>query len=977
MTFDVLVYKIITNYSGSWPSDMGTHTLSADNYIHVLLDDVTETFIVKYQASPNEGINILGTLTDGPHLFFGFDGAVTLETAQPYYQWCDGTTLNKVNVLNNFPYSFLSFFPGALECVIAPTCDLEIGSLYTVTPSSGPSTADGVIAVTATSSNGTIKFSLDPDFEYATAGQLSGTFSGLLANTYTIYAKDAIGCTDTIIIEVLVTTVYGVRHRLDFTDLHHISQKAIRFDIEERAYVGPIEEMCGEGRNPIVVRYEGDRDDGSVAMVPSHSILSVLVETEGQYTHLHQQDDRKYRGKLYIGEDFGSLALYHVGYAIAEFHAEPYLLPPYGMEVTFSDQLGEMKNLEFVDLNENKFKGDLKAIKIISEILKKTGLELPIRCGINVFEENMAMADTDDPLDQIYIDSRIYYGDKNEPDKCSDVLKSIIDPFRAQMFQSQGVWWIIRLSDSVGTFAYREFDFNGDFDSNDEFNPIKELDTPTAVRAGAGAMFVNASQRLEYLRNFGYFAITHDLKKDGNLIDEGRFEAEDIIDLGSGNKMFKNWNATVGQPGTTFGHEAVINGQSLGAFYFDFSMANNPQVDSLLYSVVIPMDGQGKYRFSFQYLIAAKYKVPYIRIAWTLKFHRPGGSDYIWLCTAPNGAWQYEITEVLNELYVSEYDKWQTFEILHHLDRPIDSVEISFYAHNHYGRDFADETALRDFDLGGLENPLGVKRYMLTAGETYAYTSYYSDEADAFPDVVRPDNFTPGSGGRDWLWKLDSVMSFFGASDNVGFVNRTKFDNVALSFYPLVFTPITQYIEPQETLTYSETTDVFVESDFTKDVLLGDMIRFNNEFERNERNIYRAYFRFADGTPTQFWGRVGVSESKNILQILLEDYIAQFRQPQRKLTGQKMTNTVLHFVNCLRDNIDGTRYRPLTFEFDVLNASYTPEMAAVIAGEDGEPPYDPGQFDCRAFSSAFKVGTCVPVELEADIFDETFDESYN
>lgn len=972
MTFDVLVYKIITNYSGSWPSDMGSHTLSADNYIHVLLDDVTETFIVKYQASPFEGINILGTLTDGPHLFFGFDGAVTLETPQPYYQWCDGTQLNKVNVLNNFPYAFLSFFPGALECVIAPTCDLEINSLYSVTPASGPSTADGVITVTATSSNGTIKFSLDPDFDYATAGQLSGTFSGLLPDTYTIYAKDAIGCMDEITIEVLVTTVYGVRHRLDFTDLHHISQKAIRFDIEERAYVGAIEEMCGEGSNPIVVRYEGDRDDGSVAMVPSHSILRILVETEGQYTHLHQQDDRKYRGKLYIGEDFGSLQLYHVGYAIPEFHAEPYLLPPYGLEVTFSDQLGEMKNLEFVDLNENKFKGDLKAIKIIAEILKKTGLELEIRCGINVFEENMAVVDTDDPLDQIYIDSRIYY----EPTlKCSDVLKSIIDPFRAQMFQSQGVWWIIRLSDSVGTFAYRGFDFNGDFDFNDEFNPIKELDTPTAVRAGAGAMFVNASQRLEYLRNFGYFAITHNLKKDGNLIDEGRFEAEDIIDLGSGNKMFKNWNATIGQPGTTFGHETVINGNSLGAFYFDFSMANNAQADSQLYSVVIPMDDFGKYRFSFQYLVAARYKVPFIRIAWTLKFHKVGGG-YIWLCTAPNGSWQYELTEVKNELYVTEYDKWQTFEVMHPLNLaiPTDSVEISFYAHNHYGRDFANEAAIRAFDLRGMENPLGVKRYMAgDTGETNTYTSYYSDEADAFPDVVRPNNFTAGSSGRDWLWKLDSILNI---GPGVSFVERTKFDNVALAFYPLVFTPITQYIEPQETLTYSETTNVFVESDFTKDVLLGDMIRYNNEFERNERNIYRAYFRFSDGTPTQFWARSGVGESKNILQILLEDYIAQFSEPQRKLTGQKMTNTVLHFVNCLRDNIDGTRYRPLTFEFDVLNASYTPEMAAVMAGADGEPPLDPGQFDCRAFSSAFKVGTCVTV-LEEDIFDETFDESFN
>jgi hypothetical protein len=46
----------------------------------------------------------------------------------------------------------------------------------------------------------------------------------------------------------------------------------------------------------------------------------------------------------------------------------------------------------------------------------------------------------------------------------------------------------------------------------------------------------------------------------------------------------------------------------------------------------------------------------------------------------------------------------------------------------------------------------------------------------------------------------------------------------------------------------------------------------------------------------------------------------------------------------------------MTFEFDVKNATYTPDMAGVTAGEDGEPPYAPGAFDNQEFSTAFSIG---------------------
>ena len=963
-TFDVLVWKIVTSYTGTWAgSPSGPYTLTADNYIHVQINDATNTLSVQYTSAEAEGAGTIyaTSLTDGPNLFFGYDGAVQLVTIAPYYQYCEGTTLHQVGTSNGFPYGTLSTNPNNSECQIAPTCDLEISNSYTITEASSPSVSDGAITISATSSNGTIKYSLDPAFDYATQGQTSTTFSGLYSGTYTIYAKDAVGCQDNISFEIKVTEVYGVLYRLDFDDALGMSHKYCRVDIEERAYAGAVTEICG-GETPIVITYRGDSDDPSKPMITSYAEMQLLVETDGQFTALFQGDDRKYKVKVYIGDAIGTISIYWTGFIVPEFHSEPYLFEPYIISVTASDGLGELQNEPFYDLYGNKIRGELKSIKIIAEILKKTSLNLSIRCGINVFDSGMNIAATDDPLDQAYVDTRIFYGKKDVPLKSNEVLQDFMTPFRAQIFQSQGYWYIIRLSDAVGTFAYREFDYQGDYVSNSTLSPIVNLDFPTAIRAASGAMFMGRTQIKSFMRNYGYFAITHDLKKDGNLIDEGRFEEEDIIELASGNFTFKNWNVLLGQAGVTFGSEEVQNGDSLGAFYFDFVNAGNSnQADNQLYSAVIPLDSDiGKFRLKFQYMVTPKYNVPYVRIAWTLKFLAPDLVTYYWVTFGTNGAFQYETVEEKNEIYVENYNEWQSFDLLMPATDSV-SAEISFYCHNHYGRDFdsiliADvgTNPLESFSLTSLENPDGLRRMVKGAtGETNVYVAYYGLDNTSSPDFIRPaDALAPGN--RDWMWKLDEI---FNLAYTNSLVTRIKFDNVSLAFYPTIFEPTTQTIEPPENLVYEEEVSEFVSSDLEKDVLLGDVIRLDEEYTRNEQYLYRSYFRLSDGTPTRFWNRSGVAEAKRLLQITLEDYISQFSDVQQKLSGSMLTNQVIHFVNCLEDQIDSGRYRPMTFVFDIKRAMYTIDMVATVAGADGEPPVALGAFENDAFSTGFLIGS--------------------
>jgi hypothetical protein len=217
-----LVWQVTTQYTGSWDiQGGGSITLLVGHFIHVVLDDELHTLVahVRTSSDPNFG-TFIGELLEGPNLFFGNEGAAVIITPSPYYQYCDGTTLRQIVANNQWPYGSLAVTFIAGECQIAPVCDLDFSPLVLRTSASGPVTADGTLTLFADSSNGPIKFALnDPDFDYATEGQLTGSFTGLLPGMYTMYAKDAIGCQDQKTVEIKVTTVYNVKYRMEFRDV--------------------------------------------------------------------------------------------------------------------------------------------------------------------------------------------------------------------------------------------------------------------------------------------------------------------------------------------------------------------------------------------------------------------------------------------------------------------------------------------------------------------------------------------------------------------------------------------------------------------------------------------------------------------------------------------------------------------------------------------------------------------------------------
>ncbi len=941
----VLIYKVITSYSGTYTSTDGALTYDLGDIFHILYDTDTGAFTVQFRTSgsgPGAG-SLVTTALSGPPLTGSAGGRV--EQLYPFgydlYKYCEGTTLWQMSGSGNFPYCGKYGVVNSPYCYIAPTCDLEISSEYTATNATGPETNDGSIQVSATSSYGTIKYGIG-NFNYSTSGQTSGLFENLLPGVYTVYAKDAAGCQDTITIEVGVTEEYGVRWRLEFDDLNN---HVCRLDILERAYTGETEEVCGAD-DPVEIVYNGDPQDPYKPIVPSECNISLLGDYPNKYVSIFTADDRKYLVKYYINLGSG-FELYWTGFCISEFYSEPYLKEPFYIKVTAIDGLGQLESESFLDENGNKFRGDLPATTIIANILKTTGLKLNINSAVNVYELGMDDGDADDPLEQSYIDTRIFYNE--DTSNMFDALSNLLLPYGARIYQSKGEWWIQRVEYSViETMPYRTFTYEGVYSSNASLNLLYQTAAP---QAGNRLAWVDRTQLMEFIRNYGTITITHDLIKDQNFIDSGGFERDDLVEDAEGNFFFKDWSFTMGQSGQSFGIEDLEDGTSCFFNQWD-GISSDPQNDSVLYTKEIPikLTLSGQFKINFKVLIIPFLTFPWVRVGWKFRSVDSDSGDFNSI------EWNGDVfgysarsnEEFINDIYIdsSNYGKWQDIELGPFnpgIDAGEGTIQLLLYFHNHHGKDYDDydDMKARPTEYEDRRTP-DQRVYFDVSGvaRTISYRLDATDAPESIPDVVRPLDYT-GLAPRQWV-----IEQNVGSPGGGAITKKILIDDVKISFYTNQLSSTGGYVDPPAKVRYSATTSKLVKSTLSRSVILGDVPVFDNS-----TYIYRGYIKLEDGTPTNKWYRKGVTEEKYLLDILLNDYKTQLSSQTQKLSGTGQSTDVVHYLNFFYNHINGSRYMNTNFVYSAKRAMYSIDVLYIKSGEDGEPPVD-----LSSFTLGFTVG---------------------
>lgn len=390
------------------------------------------------------------------------------------FSFCEGANAVSYPFKQSFPYvERVSEFSNV--CAVG-VCDIIKSGVPNVVKVSAAGLSDGSITVQATSSN-TIKYALF-DFDYNTQGQSSGTFSGLSAGNYTIYATDSIGCSVSWNINLGTETLtnYGVYEYWEFRN--KIGQY-YKVELLKRDYSGSSTEREFSGSDPVrrITRAEnGTRANTSV--ISSMMDFDVISETDKEYLELFAAADETEYIIKYYHKPSSTYNLIWQGYPTTELYSEPYEYGKYTCTITATDRLADLRDEPFLFEGNNIF-GDITVLEAIKICLDKTNMGLSYRVAMNLYESNMDSGAGDDPLNQLYRNADSYYS-SGDPDDCYTVLEKALSSVYCTLQNYGGYWYIIYMPEASTTYNYREFDENLAYQSNSSISPIIDFKQVTA-----------------------------------------------------------------------------------------------------------------------------------------------------------------------------------------------------------------------------------------------------------------------------------------------------------------------------------------------------------------------------------------------------------------------------------------------------------------------------------------------------------------
>lgn len=261
---------------------------TGDTYFLSVWNDGNDSIEVYEYPSPPSDPNIGGVLSSGgfnlpPEVIGTADTSIDLP-----YQFCEGAALNNFRPQQEFPYANRVVTPNSPVCTVT-VCDLVIVQPIAITNESSLGAADGTATITATSSNGTLSYSLN-DIDY----QSSNFFSGLTEGIYTVYVKDTSNCKQTAQFEIQIAFAFGEKFRAEFFDSRN---QAYLIKFLESGYTGATSEVQLAGI-PVTHRFNNKNDEKFAPIKTTGVRINLKSITNYEFTDFFNSED--YRGKVEI-----------------------------------------------------------------------------------------------------------------------------------------------------------------------------------------------------------------------------------------------------------------------------------------------------------------------------------------------------------------------------------------------------------------------------------------------------------------------------------------------------------------------------------------------------------------------------------------------------------------------------------------------------------------------------------------------------
>jgi hypothetical protein len=840
-------------------------------------------------------------------------------------------------------------------------CDISFSGPVQTTNTTSLISPNGSLTAEASSSNGVVKFGLT-DFDYDTGGQTSGYFPVLGVGLFTVYAKDANGCSAQVEVSIFYTPTEQEHYRATWTTLGtgEGTPRTERFRIFEREYIGSVVEIEYGDQTPFIL-YKPKGGDNNDKFYPVHYTKAEFrpfsVENL-QYLPLFTQDSKKYRGVYEVNEGAGFVEVWQ-GYGSPSLYQEDFIIDtPHAVVLEFTDNVKELEEDPFTDSAGNLVSGDMQLIKIISHIMKKTGLSLKIRSGINIFETHHTRASEgySDPLDQTYVDVACYQA-QGDPFTCWKVLECILRPFGARIFQYDNMWIIEEIDKATSSYDYRIFTFEGVYESNGIKSPI--IDAKNTTEIDRATMTEKGS--FEIIPAYGKITVKSLLNYKGTL---SRFEKEDLLspdvekyDTSQGifttEEGFRNWTLRLnGTTGINFGRVVVesdtnkqsaklktgeditidTKGESVGAFYFNPDAWSGYLQNAYIESADAPYQyGPGssiKFKFKYQ---GVDNGGPFIVLRFLIKL----GSDYL----QQDGTWS-GVAHVYR-YYPFPSKDFKNFELT--VPTPntnstiTTTIRIRIYFSSRYFYDFGlPENSNGTVGVNGSsdlrDTPTTTKEdYRVTVRDEYIrnsvsksrtlfYELSFGEAEHTPPEIVTPTDYNPVT--NTVFWRLLQTVN---DGDDLAQGGR---DAVLDNRFLINDVSIDSLINGQSPPS-SESTALVV-SDFLTENLPVELYHYDLPTIVNAKNMYNNYFKLADGTPTAKWSREGVSEELPLQQILLKVIGANYSAPTFKIRSSFMNEFArIGMDNYIRITRDGA-------ELSMTNTEFTSNLNGWTGSASGE-----------------------------------------
>lgn len=225
---------------------------------------------------------------------------------------------------------------------------------------------------------------------------------------------------------------FAVKYRIDWTDKH--GQDSYRIDIEADGYGGSIIGL-GHSLDGFELKYnESGWVQGFEGTFSFHINEADITSHDDDF---FESEYKTFKVKFYI-----NTVLKNVGWLKPENSIRTYKRLVTQYQVSFTDALNDLKEIEFEGFEGDGFASLLQVIKNAISFTDIDDLPFALQC--NLYEDQLMVA-TDNLFKTIEVNLGAFYDEKEgetKIDDCFTVLEKCVKPFYCRLSQVDGYWQI-------------------------------------------------------------------------------------------------------------------------------------------------------------------------------------------------------------------------------------------------------------------------------------------------------------------------------------------------------------------------------------------------------------------------------------------------------------------------------------------------------------------------------------------------------